>query len=161
MKKTQLFTQQEIADRAGISKSTVYRIIKSSHLKPSDKKGKAWLYSESVLNAVMKATQDKNNSRESVKNRRAESNTDDQRLIAQLRDDLQHEREQNANLVKLLDQSHRLQASLQQQIARLEAPQDTTAANESVSDKKDDESTINTEKATKRPEKLKWWQRLF
>ena len=43
----------------------------------------------------------------------------------------------------------------------LQAPQEATAASESNSKTNDDETTKDTEKAAKEPEKLKWWQRIF
>ena len=82
-------------------------------------------------------------------------------LIAQLKDDLQHEREQVANLTKLLDQSQKLQLNLQQQLKALKAPQKATAASENNSKANDEETTKDTEKAATEPEKLKWWQRIF
>ena len=115
------------------------------------------LYDESVLKAVRKDFE----ARKLNQNSPAESVHSNDELIAQLKDDLQHEREQVANLTKLLDQSQQLQLNLQQQIKALHAPQEATAASESNSKTNDDETTKDTEKAAKEPEKLKWWQRIF
>lgn len=155
--KEKLYSQKDIADRIGTSKSTVYRIIKELGLKNTTKASQTKLYNEAVLKSVR--TEFKH--RKQAQNSTTESAHNSAELIAQLKDDLQHEREQVAKLTELLDQSQRLQLSLQQQLKKLDAPQDATAANESVSDKKDDESTINTEKATEQPNKRHWWQRMF
>lgn len=152
-----LYSQKDIADRLGTSKSTVYRIIKELGLKHSTKQSQTMLYDESVLKSVKKDFENRKLVQGSV-NESAKSNDE---LIAQLKDDLQHEREQVANLTKLLDQSQQLQLNLQQQIKALQAPQEATAASESNSKTNDDETTKDTEKAAKEPEKLKWWQRIF
>lgn len=152
-----LYSQKDIADRLGTSKSTVYRIIKELGLKHSTKQSQTMLYDESVLKAVRKDFE----ARKLNQNSPAESVHSNDELIAQLKDDLQHEREQVANLTKLLDQSQQLQLNLQQQIKALQAPQEATAASESNSKTNDDETTKDTEKAAKEPEKLKWWQRIF
>lgn len=152
-----LYSQKDIADRLGTSKSTVYRIIKELGLKNATKQSQTMLYDESVLKAVRKDFE----ARKLNQNSPAESVHSNDELIAQLKDDLQHEREQVANLTKLLDQSQQLQLNLQQQIKALQAPQEATAASESNSKTNDDETTKDTEKAAKEPEKLKWWQRIF
>lgn len=156
-KDEKLYSQKDIADRVGTSKSTVYRIIKELGLKNATKQSQTMLYSESVLNTVRKELY----ARKLIQNSTAESVKNSDELIAQLKDDLQHEREQVANLTKLLDQSQQLQLNLQQQIKALQAPQEATAASESNSKTNDDETTKDTEKAAKEPEKLKWWQRIF
>ena len=152
-----LYSQKDIADRVGTSKSTVYRIIKELGLKHSTKQSQTMLYDESVLKSVKKDFEN----RKLVQGAASESSRSNDELIAQLKDDLQHEREQVANLTKLLDQSQQLQLNLQQQIKALQAPQEATAASESNSKTNDDETTKDTEKAAKEPEKLKWWQRIF
>lgn len=152
-----LYSQKDIADRIGTSKSTVYRIIKELGLKHSTKQSQTMLYDESVLKSVKKDFENRKLVQGSV-NESVHSNDE---LIAQLKDDLQHEREQVANLTKLLDQSQQLQLNLQQQIKALQAPQEATAASESNSKTNDDETTKDTEKAAKEPEKLKWWQKIF
>ena len=152
-----LYSQKDIADRVGTSKSTVYRIIKELGLKNSTKQSQTMLYDESVLKAVRSEFE----ARKLAQNSPSESVQNNNELIAQLKDDLQHEREQVEKLTKLLDQSQQLQLNLQQQIKALKAPQDTTAASESNSKTNDDETTKDTEKAAKEPEKLKWWQRIF
>ena len=156
-KDEKLYSQKDIADRVGTSKSTVYRIIKELGLKNATKQSQTMLYDESVLKAVRKDFE----ARKLNQNSPAESVHSNDELIAQLKDDLQHEREQVANLTKLLDQSQQLQLNLQQQIKALQAPQEATAASESNSKTNDDETTKDTEKAAKEPEKLKWWQRIF
>ena len=115
------------------------------------------LYDESVLKSVKKDFENRKLVQGSV-NESAKSNDE---LIAQLKDDLQHERENVANLTRLLDQSQQLQLSLQQQIKALKAPQEATTTSENNSKANDDETTKNTEKATTEPDKLKWWQKIF
>lgn len=156
-KDEKLYSQKDIADRLGTSKSTIYRIIKELGLKNTTKQSQTMLYSESVLNAVRKELQ----ARKLIQNSTAESVKNSDELIAQLKDDLQHEREQVANLTKLLDQSQQLQLNLQQQIKALQAPQEATAASESNSKTNDDETTKETKKATEQPNKRHWWQRMF
>ena len=73
------------------------------------------LYDESVLKAVRKDFE----ARKLNQNSPAESVHSNDELIAQLKDDLQHEREQVANLTKLLDQSQKLQLNLQQQLKQV------------------------------------------
>ena len=152
-----LYSQKDIADRVGTSKSTVYRIIKELGLKHSTKQSQTMLYDESVLKSVKKDFENRKLVQGSV-NESAKSNDE---LIAQLKDDLQHERENVANLTRLLDQSQQLQLSLQQQIKALKAPQEATTTSENNSKANDDETTKNTEKATTEPDKLKWWQKIF
>lgn len=152
-----LYSQKDIADRIGTSKSTVYRIIKELGLKHSTKQSQTMLYDESVLKSVKKDFENRKLVQGSV-NESAKSNDE---LIAQLKDDLQHERENVANLTRLLDQSQQLQLSLQQQIKALKAPQEATTTSENNSKANDDETTKNTEKATTEPDKLKWWQKIF
>ena len=152
-----LYSQKDIADRVGTSKSTVYRIIKELGLKHSTKQCQTMLYDESVLKSVKKDFENRKLVQGSV-NESAKSNDE---LIAQLKDDLQHERENVANLTRLLDQSQQLQLSLQQQIKALKAPQEATTTSENNSKANDDETTKNTEKATTEPDKLKWWQKIF
>ena len=152
-----LYSQKDIADRVGTSKSTVYRIIKELGLTHSTKQSQTMLYDESVLKSVKKDFENRKLVQGSV-NESAKSNDE---LIAQLKDDLQHERENVANLTRLLDQSQQLQLSLQQQIKALKAPQEATTTSENNSKANDDETTKDTEKAAKEPEKLKWWQRIF
>lgn len=152
-----LYSQKDIADRLGTSKSTVYRIIKELGLKHSTKQSQTMLYDESVLKSVKKDFENRKLVQGSV-NESAKSNDE---LIAQLKDDLQHERENVANLTRLLDQSQQLQLSLQQQIKALKAPQEATTTSENNSKANDDETTKNTEKATTEPDKLKWWQKIF
>lgn len=152
-----LYSQKDIADRIGTSKSTVYRIIKELGLKHSTKQSQTMLYDESVLKSVKKDFENRKLVQGSV-NESAKSNDE---LIAQLKDDLQHEREQVANLTKLLDQSQQLQLSLQQQIKLLKAPQDSSGASESNSKSNSEENTEGKEKTTTEPEKLKWWQKIF
>lgn len=86
-------------------------------------------------------------------------------MIAQLKDDLQHERETVANLTRLLDQSQQLQLSLQQQIKALKAPQKTppeaTTGTENASKAEAKETTDDTKNATEQPDKRHWWQRMF
>ena len=53
-KDEKLYSQKDIADRVGTSKSTVYRIIKELGLKNATKQSQTMLYSESVLNTVRK-----------------------------------------------------------------------------------------------------------
>lgn len=156
-KDEKLYSQKDIADRVGTSKSTVYRIIKELGLKNATKQSQTMLYDESVLKAVRKDFE----ARKLNQNSPAESVHSNDELIAQLKDDLQHEREQVANLTKLLDQSQKLQLNLQQQLKALKAPQKATTASENNSKANDDETTKDTEKAAKEPEKLKWWQRIF
>ena len=156
-KDEKLYSQKDIADRVGTSKSTVYRIIKELGLKNATKQSQTMLYDESVLKAVRKDFE----ARKLNQNSPAESVHSNDELIAQLKDDLQHEREQVANLTKLLDQSQKLQLNLQQQLKALKAPQEATTASENNSKANDDETTKDTEKAAKEPEKLKWWQRIF
>lgn len=156
-KDEKLYSQKDIADRVGTSKSTVYRIIKELGLKNATKQSQTMLYDESVLKAVRKDFE----ARKLSQNSPAESVHSNDELIAQLKDDLQHEREQVANLTKLLDQSQKLQLNLQQQLKALKAPQKATAASENNSKANDEETTKDTEKAAKEPEKLKWWQRIF
>ena len=156
-KDEKLYSQKDIADRVGTSKSTVYRIIKELGLKNATKQSQTMLYDESVLKAVRKDFE----ARKLNQNSPAESVHSNDELIAQLKDDLQHEREQVANLTKLLDQSQQLQLNLQQQIKALQAPQEATAASESNSKTNDEETTKDTEKAATEPEKLKWWQKIF
>ena len=112
-----LYSQKDIADRLGTSKSTVYRIIKELGLTHSTKQSQTMLYDESVLKSVKKDFENRKLVQGSV-NESAKSNDE---LIAQLKDDLQHERENVANLTRLLDQSQQLQLSLQQQIKALKA----------------------------------------
>lgn len=156
-KDEKLYSQKDIADRVGTSKSTVYRIIKELGLKNATKQSQTMLYDESVLKAVRKDFE----ARKLNQNSPAESVHSNDELIAQLKDDLQHEREQVANLTKLLDQSQKLQLNLQQQLKALKAPQKAATASESNSKTNDDETTKDTEKAAKEPKKLKWWQRIF
>lgn len=156
-KDEKLYSQKDIADRVGTSKSTVYRIIKELGLKNATKQSQTMLYDESVLKAVRKDFE----ARKLNQNSPAESAHSNDELIAQLKDDLQHEREQVANLTKLLDQSQKLQLNLQQQLKALKAPQEATTASESNSKANDDETTKDTEKATTEPDKLKWWQKIF
>ena len=152
-----LYSQKDIADRLGTSKSTVYRIIKELGLKHSTKQSQTMLYNESVLKSVKKDFENRKLVQGSV-NESAKSNDE---LIAQLKDDLQHERETVANLTRLLDQSQQLQLSLQQQLKALKAPQEATTASENNSKANDEETTKETEKAATEPEKLKWWQKVF
>lgn len=152
-----LYSQKDIADRLGTSKSTVYRIIKELGLKHSTKQSQTMLYDESVLKSVKKDFENRKLVQGSV-NESAKSNDE---LIAQLKDDLQHERETVANLTRLLDQSQQLQLSLQQQLKALKAPQEATTASENNSKANDEETTKETEKAATEPEKLKWWQKVF
>ena len=152
-----LYSQKDIADRLGTSKSTVYRIIKELGLTHSTKQSQTMLYDESVLKSVKKDFENRKLVQGSV-NESAKSNDE---LIAQLKDDLQHERENVANLTRLLDQSQQLQLSLQQQIKALKAPQEATTTSENNSKTNDDETTKDTEKATTEPDKLKWWQKIF
>ena len=152
-----LYSQKDIADRIGTSKSTVYRIIKGLGLKHSTKQSQTMLYDESVLKSVKKDFENRKLVQGSV-NESAKSNDE---LIAQLKDDLQHERETVANLTRLLDQSQQLQLSLQQQLKALKAPQEATTASENNSKANDEETTKDTEKAATEPEKLKWWQKVF
>lgn len=152
-----LYSQKDIADRLGTSKSTVYRIIKELGLTHSTKQSQTMLYDESVLKSVKKDFENRKLVQGSV-NESAKSNDE---LIAQLKDDLQHERENVANLTRLLDQSQQLQLSLQQQLKALKAPQEATTASEDNSKANDDETTKDTEKATTEPDKLKWWQKIF
>lgn len=161
--KKRLYTQKEMADRLGTSKSTVYRLIKERGLKSEEKRSQTLLYSESVLKAVTAAF----NERKSESNSGSESVKNEQ-LIALLKDELQESRKQIDNLNDQLkaaqtnlNQSQQLQLNLQQQIKALQAPQKATAASESNSKTNDDETTKDTEKAAKEPEKLKWWQRIF
>lgn len=156
-KDEKLYSQKDIADRVGTSKSTVYRIIKELGLKNATKQSQTMLYDESVLKAVRKDFE----ARKINQNSTTESVHSNDELIAQLKDDLQHEREQVANLTKLLDQSQKLQLNLQQQLKALKAPQEATTASENNSKANDDETTKDTEKATTEPDKLKWWQRIF
>lgn len=156
-KDEKLYSQKDIADRVGTSKSTVYRIIKELGLKNATKQSQTMLYDESVLKAVRKDFE----ARKLNQNSPAESVHSNDELIAQLKDDLQHEREQVANLTKLLDQSQKLQLNLQQQLKALKAPQEATTASENNSKANDEETTKDTEKATTEPEKLKWWQKIF
>ena len=152
-----LYSQKDIADRLGTSKSTVYRIIKELGLKHSTKQSQTMLYDESVLKSVKKDFENRKLVQGSV-NESAKSNDE---LIAQLKDDLQHERETVENLTRLLDQSQQLQLSLQQQLMALKAPQEATTASENNSKANDEETTKDTEKAATEPEKLKWWQKVF
>lgn len=152
-----LYSQKDIADRLGTSKSTVYRIIKELGLTHSTKQSQTMLYDESVLKSVKKDFENRKLVQGSV-NESAKSNDE---LIAQLKDDLQHERENVANLTRLLDQSQQLQLSLQQQLKALKAPQEATTASENNSKANDEETTKDTEKATTEPDKLKWWQKIF
>ena len=156
-KDEKLYSQKDIADRVGTSKSTVYRIIKELGLTHSTKQSQTMLYDESVLKSVKKDVENRKLVQGSV-NESAKSNDE---LIAQLKDDLQHERENVANLTRLLDQSQQLQLSLQQQIKALKAPQEATTTSENNSKANDDETTKDTEKATTEPDKLKWWQKIF
>lgn len=156
-KDEKLYSQKDIADRVGTSKSTVYRIIKELGLKNATKQSQTMLYDESVLKAVRKDFE----ARKLNQNSPAESVHSNDELIAQLKDDLQHEREQVANLTKLLDQSQKLQLNLQQQLKALKAPQKATTASENNSKANDEETTKDTEKAATEPEKLKWWQKIF
>lgn len=152
-----LYSQKDIADRVGTSKSTVYRIIKELGLKNATKQSQTMLYDESVLKAVRKDFE----ARKLNQNSPAESVKNSDELIAQLKDDLQHEREQVAHLTKLLDQSQQLQLNLQQQIKVLQAPQEATATSENDAKQNSNEVTSAEEKATTEPNKLKWWQRIF
>lgn len=152
-----LYSQKDIADRLGTSKSTVYRIIKELGLTHSTKQSQTMLYDESVLKSVKKDFENRKLVQGSV-NESAKSNDE---LIAQLKDDLQHERENVANLTRLLDQSQQLQLSLQQQLKVLKAPQKATTASENNSKANNEETTKDTEKAATEPEKLKWWQKIF
>lgn len=156
-KDEKLYSQKDIADRVGTSKSTVYRIIKELGLKNATKQSQTMLYDESVLKAVRKDFE----ARKLNQNSTTESVHSNDELIAQLKDDLQHEREQVANLTKLLDQSQKLQLNLQQQLKTLKAPQEATTASENNFKANDEETTEDTEKATTEPEKLKWWQKIF
>lgn len=156
-----LYSQKDIADRLGTSKSTVYRIIKELGLKHSTKQSQTMLYDESVLKSVKKDFENRKLVQGSV-NESAKSNDE---LIAQLKDDLQHERENVANLTRLLDQSQQLQLSLQQQIKALKAPQKTTPEattdTENASKTEAKKTTDDTKNATEQPEKRHWWQRIF
>lgn len=156
-----LYSQKDIADRLGTSKSTVYRIIKELGLKHSTKQSQTMLYDESVLKSVKKDFENRKLVQGSV-NESAKSNDE---LIAQLKDDLQHERENVANLTRLLDQSQQLQLSLQQQIKALKAPQKTppeaTTGTENASKTEAKETTDDTKNATEHPDKRHWWQRMF
>lgn len=156
-----LYSQKDIADRIGTSKSTVYRIIKELGLKHSTKQSQTMLYDESVLKSVKKDFENRKLVQGSV-NESAKSNDE---LIAQLKDDLQHERETVANLTRLLDQSQQLQLSLQQQIKALKAPQKTppeaTTGKENASKAEAKETTDDTKNATEQPDKRHWWQRIF
>lgn len=152
-----LYSQKDIADRLGTSKSTVYRIIKELGLKHSTKQSQTMFYDESVLKSVKKDFENRKLVQGSV-NESAKSNDE---LIAQLKDDLQHERETVANLTRLLDQSQQLQLSLQQQIKALKAPKQATTGTENASKTEAKETTDDTKKATEQPEKRHWWQRIF
>ena len=156
-----LYSQKDIADRLGTSKSTVYRIIKELGLKHSTKQSQTMLYDESVLKSVKKDFENRKLVQGSV-NESAKSSDE---LIAQLKDDLQHERENVANLTRLLDQSQQLQLSLQQQIKALKAPQKTppeaTTGTENASKTEAKETTDDTKNATEQPDKRHWWQRIF
>lgn len=156
-----LYSQKDIADRLGTSKSTVYRIIKELGLKHSTKQSQTMLYDESVLKSVKKDFENRKLVQGSV-NESAKSSDE---LIAQLKDDLQHERENVANLTRLLDQSQQLQLSLQQQIKALKAPQKTppeaTTGTENASKAEAKETTDDTKNTTEQPDKRHWWQRMF
>lgn len=156
-KDEKLYSQKDIADRVGTSKSTVYRIIKELGLKNATKQSQTMLYDESVLKAVRKDFEN----RKLVQGAASESSRSNDELIAQLKDDLQHERETVANLTRLLDQSQQLQLSLQQQIKALKAPHDSSGASESDSKSNSEENAEDKEKTTTEPEKLKWWQKIF
>ena len=156
-----LYSQKDIADRLGTSKSTVDRIIKELGLKHSTKQSQTMLYSEAVLKSVKKDFEN----RKLVQGAASESSRSNDELIAQLKDDLQHERETVANLTRLLDQSQQLQLSLQQQIKALKAPQKTppeaTTDTENASKTEAKETTDDTKNATEQPDKRHWWQRMF
>ena len=83
-KDEKLYSQKDIADRVGTSKSTVYRIIKELGLKNATKQSQTMLYSESVLNTVRKELY----ARKLIQNSTAESVKNSDELIAQLKDDL-------------------------------------------------------------------------
>ncbi|MEE6649680.1 hypothetical protein PS395_08800, partial [Limosilactobacillus pontis] len=148
---------KDIADRIGTSKSTVYRIIKELGLKNTTKASQTMLYDESVLKSVRKEFR----ARKLEQNSTAESDQNSDELIAQLKDDLQHERETVANLTRLLDQSQQLQLSLQQQIKALKAPKQATTGTENASKTEAKETTDNTKNATEQPDKRHWWRRVF
>ncbi|MEE6647980.1 hypothetical protein PS398_08890 [Limosilactobacillus pontis] len=152
-----LYSQKDIADRIGTSKSTVYRIIKELGLKNTTKASQTMLYDESVLKSVRKEFR----ARKLEQNSTAESDQNSDELIAQLKDDLQHERETVANLTRLLDQSQQLQLSLQQQIKALKAPKQATTGTENASKTEAKETTDNTKNATEQPDKRHWWRRVF
>lgn len=48
---------------------------------------------------------------------------------------------------------------MQQQLKKLDAPQNSTEASESVSKIKDDETPTKLKKATDQPNKRHWWQK--
>ena len=161
--KKRLYTQKEMADRLGTSKSTVYRLLKEQGLKSEEKRSQTLLYSESVLKAVTAAF----NERKSESNSGSESVKNEQ-LIALLKDELQESRKQIDNLNDQLkaaqtnlNQSQKIQLNLQEQIKQLRLEQNTTAAPENDNKTEDDKKDTDTEKTTTEPKKLKWWQKVF
>jgi hypothetical protein len=161
----QTYTMKQIADKAGIDKTKVWRYIRSANIHETSHKGRTLLFSEQQVNSILKALNGTNAHSENVT---SEHLTDDQpdmiKLLKSQLETLNSELEQKNNeinqLHRLLDQQQQLNLSTQKLLEK----QPPEVKSESLKDDSNiitPESSKNSSEAKNSANNASWLKRLF
>lgn len=141
-----MYSKKQLADELGISKSSVYRLIKDHHIRYKRKHGQTMLYDDSVLeqlqtlaNTKVRKVSDSSDSVTELRNQLREKDA----MIYWLQRQLESKEK---SLQLTIEDNHRLNQSLQ--LLQSTATND----DEQAETKKDANSEHKTEK------KRHWWQ---
>lgn len=95
-----MYSKKEIAEELGVSKSTVYRVIKANGIECDRKQNQTMLYSGSTLKRLKSLLDQRLNESGSSKNRKVESVNQSPQLL----DELRRENAKQADMIKWLRQ---------------------------------------------------------
>lgn len=149
-----MYTKKQLSDKLGVSKSTVYRLIREQNIKYERKQGQTMLYADSVLNRLEKVlNQSYGGSTDSDKPVH-ESITKDQ-LIDQLRSENQRQAESIRWLQNQLEAKER---TLQIALADNHQLNHRLGIDAPLDEQDNDKNVSVEQEKTTNAKKKHWWQ---
>lgn len=167
-KSAKFYTQTQIAKRLGVSKSTVYRLIKANQIHYDRRQGQSMLYSEATVEKLQALRGGQQSAAAETRKTDDESASELVKVLQQTVNDLQSDKRQLnydkqrlyqelANKDHYIERLEKQTDQLQGQLLQLKAPSEATGSHQSDPSDMNEQSYEKSSEAPKRP----WWQRLL
>lgn len=169
-KSAKFYTQIQIAKRLGVSKSTVYRLIKANQIQYDRRQGQSMLYSEATVEKLQALRGGQQGAAAEAETRKADDESANElvKVLQQTVNDLQNDKRQLnfdkqrlyqelANKNHYIERLEKQADLLQGQLLQLKAPSEATGSHQSDPSDMNEQSHEKSLKSPKKP----WWQRLL